>query len=237
MAQVLWAPQDGLKLPELATTVAGAIRASLGAQMSDARQDAVEKRIDEAYHAVYTPKGKLKGGKDAPAVVGMEAELKEVQRQRLSLEEQVAAFETAGRRIEDLRGRRDRAKRDEDQLAKDLAAAAARAKAYAEVRARRDHQKEVANAAEARTPRRNAWWTKFSRSGPSCAKPSAIQPSRRRDALARRRSSSLLKRPIAPERNSMRFAGGGKRSIPPNKRPSTRPDSSRTAENWPRPND
>ncbi|MCX7426723.1 MAG: hypothetical protein NTW96_13990 [Planctomycetia bacterium] len=150
MSQVLWAPQDGLKLPELATTVAGAIRASLGAQMSDARQDAVEKRIDEAYRAVYTPKGKLKGGKDAPAVVGMEAELADAQRRCLELRERVAAFETAGRRIEDLRARRDQATRDEDQLAKDLAAAGAKAKAYAEVRAKRDQQKGIANTAESR---------------------------------------------------------------------------------------
>ena len=150
LAQVLWAPQDGLKLPELATNVAGAIRASLGAQISDTSQDALERTIQEAYGKIYTSTGKLKGGKDASAVVQLEKDLDVARQQLLELREKVAAFETASRRIEDLRSRRDQAARDEGQLVKDLATARAGAKAYNELCAARDKQREAANAAEAR---------------------------------------------------------------------------------------
>jgi uncharacterized protein YhaN len=150
MAQVLWAPQGRLPLPELAPDVAAAIRASLGAQMSDARQDAVEKRIDEAYREVYTPKGKLRGGKDAPAVVGLDAELAAAQRRCFELRDRVAAFETAGCRIETLRARREQAKRDEDRLTNELETAQAKAKDYADLLAKRDTQWQVAKTAESR---------------------------------------------------------------------------------------
>jgi ABC-type transport system involved in cytochrome c biogenesis ATPase subunit len=150
MAQVLWAPQDCLRLPELATSVAGAIRASLGAQMSDARQDALEKKIDDAYSKIYTAGGKLKGGKDAPAIVAFEKELKTAELSQITLRDEVAAFEAAGREIEDLRSRHDQAVRDENQLSKDLEAARSLAKAYDALCAKRNTHREAAAAAEAR---------------------------------------------------------------------------------------
>ena len=150
LAQVLWAPQDGLALPELSSGVTSAIRTSLGTQIADPTIDSVEREIHEAYHAIYTATGNLKRGKDAPAVVDLQHRLSQAQEQQCELAEKVAAFETAGRRIEDLKSLRDQVGRDREELAGQLEAARQNARAYGELLARRDKQQETARAAEAR---------------------------------------------------------------------------------------
>ncbi|MBN1911356.1 MAG: AAA family ATPase, partial [Pirellulales bacterium] len=146
-AQVLWAPQDGLALHELDQGIAGTLRAALGAQASDAGLDAVERRIKTRYDAVFTGTGKLRSGKDAPPIVALEKQLEDARRRCLELTEKVAAFETAGRRIEDLRHRRDQLALEETEVSTALESARARVAQYDKLRAERDTQQEAAKAA------------------------------------------------------------------------------------------
>ena len=149
-AQILWAPQDGLAVPELADNVSSQIRAVLGAQVADSGMESLEQKIRQAYDAVYTPKGKLRSGKEAPLAVRLEADLAEARQASAQLREKVAAFEEASRRIESLKARKEQALRDEQELVKNLDAARRRAQEYGHLQAQRDKHQQAARAAEAR---------------------------------------------------------------------------------------
>jgi len=149
-AQILWAPQDGLALPELADNVRSQVRALLGAQVADSGVDALEARIRQSYEAVYTPKGKLKTGKEAPPVVRLEADLAEAQESRRKLLEQVAAFDEASRRIESLKACKQQVLRDEQQVVKNLDHARRRAQEYSALAAQHKGQHQAVEAAAAR---------------------------------------------------------------------------------------
>lgn len=150
MAQVLWAPQDRLQLPELATDVAGAIRASLGAQMTDPRQDAVERAIAACYGEIYTPGGKLKGGQKAPLIVTLRKELAAAEGRHDVLRQKLADFGAAGRQIQQLHAARDQARQDLARLDCDLEAAREKEKQFNAARAERDRQQEAVGAARER---------------------------------------------------------------------------------------
>lgn len=150
LAQVLWAPQGQLSIPELSDNIASDIRASLGAQVADPRTETIEKKVREAYERIYTRTGKLKSGRDAPRVVGDERELGEAQESEKRLRDKVAEFENASRRIEDLKSLKHQASRNEEQLDKDLEKARKRAQSYKDILSNRDKLEETARAAKAR---------------------------------------------------------------------------------------
>ena len=66
VAQILWAPQGNLALETLSGDLIADIRAMLSVQVSGAGTGPIEKRIEERYLEVFSPKGKIKTGKDAP---------------------------------------------------------------------------------------------------------------------------------------------------------------------------
>ena len=149
LAQVLWAPQGNLALASLSGDVVADIRASLGVQVSGPGSGPLEQRIEEAYGRFFTPGGKLRTGKDAPAVVRLREELESaLQAQRGALA-QYQVFEEASRRVEDLRARRAQARRDAEALTQTLAEARSRAESYKTLLAEAGQRKEKAKAAEA----------------------------------------------------------------------------------------
>ena len=98
LAQILWAPQRGMAIPQLSTGTAAVIRASLGAQMAGSGTEALEAKIAEAYDSVFTPSGTLRRGKHAPPLVGLELELATQQGKRQGLMERLEEFEPEWRK-------------------------------------------------------------------------------------------------------------------------------------------
>jgi hypothetical protein len=123
LAQVLWAPQGNLALARLSGDVVSDIRESLGTQISGPGAGLLEKRIEEIYLHFYTPGGKLKSGKEAPALVKLGDQLQKALEKRNTVLEHQQAFEEAARAVEDLRARCTQAKRDAEEFAKALAQA------------------------------------------------------------------------------------------------------------------
>ena len=149
LAQVLWAPQGNLALAGLSGDVIANIRASLGAQVSGAGSGPMEERIEEAYSRFFTPGGKLRTGKDAPAVVRVREALEVAVGAHRDAVAKYQAFEEASRRVEDLRSRRAQARRDAEALTKTLAEARSRAEAYTSLLAEANQRKEKVKSAEA----------------------------------------------------------------------------------------
>jgi len=150
LAQILWAPQGSLALTTLSGDVVADIRASLGVQVVGPGSGPLEQRIEEAYGRLFTPGGKLRTGKDAPAVVRVREVLDgAIQAQREALG-QYQAFEEASRRVEDLRARRAQARRDAEALTQTLSETRIRAETYKSLKAETETRKERAKGEEAR---------------------------------------------------------------------------------------
>ncbi|MBN1588519.1 MAG: hypothetical protein JW888_03300, partial [Pirellulales bacterium] len=150
LAQVFWAPQGQLALPELATGVAGAIRASLGAQMTNPVAEAIESRISEAYGDVYTDKGKLKGGtKNPAAIVRLEKQRDEARQRRDELQEQCDQFELLSRQVDEVGRRRDELTESERQLADELERLDQQVETFNGLRSQLRQQTSAAEAAKA----------------------------------------------------------------------------------------
>jgi len=149
LAQVLWAPQGNLAIGSLSGDVLADIRVSLGAQVSGAGAGPVEERIERAYGQFFTPGGRLKTGRDAPAVVNLRGELAAaVERRAVALQQQ-QAFEEAARRVEDLRARRAQARHDAEAITKTLKEARARADSYKALLSEKKERTQRQKAAEA----------------------------------------------------------------------------------------
>ena len=149
LAQVLWAPQGDLALAKLSGDLVSDVREFLGVQVSGPGTGPLEKRIEEAYLQIYTPSGKLKTGKDAPAVVRLREKLQEaLERRRIALEQQ-QVFEEVARRVEDLRARRAQAKRDAEAFAKALKEARFQAESYVALLSEKKEREERVRSVEA----------------------------------------------------------------------------------------
>lgn len=146
-AQVLWAPQKGIALEQLSPGMTGAIQRALGSTLSGG--GAIEQRVADRFHAIYTPGGRLLGGANAPPLVALEARLKEAKQRRDALAAKVQQYEEASRRAEDFRNRRDQAVRDGQQRERDLETSRRRAQHYRQMQADCDKHRADATAAEA----------------------------------------------------------------------------------------
>lgn len=149
IAQVLWAPQGELALPGLSGDVVASIRESLGAQVSGPGSGPLERVIQEAYLAIYTPGGQLKRGKDASPLARLRDRLPQANTARTNALEQYRLFEQASRRIEDLRTRREQARRDEEEMSRTLGEARRQAEFYRILLAEKRAREEQVKAAEA----------------------------------------------------------------------------------------
>lgn len=150
LAQVLWAPQGNLSLTRLSGDVVADIRASLGAQVGGSGSGPLEERIDDVYGRFFTPGGKLRSGKDAPAAVRLRQALDGAIQAHREAVAQYQAFEDASRRVEDLRARRAQARRDAEELTKTLTTTRARAETYRGLKAEAETREERAKGEAAR---------------------------------------------------------------------------------------
>ena len=150
LAQVLWAPQGNLCTGPLTGDVVSDIRNMLSAQVSSSGTGPIEKRIEELYLQFFTPRGKLRTGKDAPALVRIEEDLYNAIQARQKAYETYIRFEETSRRVEDLRAKRVQIRHDEEEIKKTLAKARFEAEAYRELKAEQERRLEQVNTAEAR---------------------------------------------------------------------------------------
>lgn len=149
LAQVLWVPQGELTLSGLSDDVVAGIRESLGAQISGPGSGPLERAIEEAYLAIYTPTGQLKRGKDAPRLARLREGLAQARTTRADAQTQYEAFDQASRRVEDLRAKRVQAKREVEELAKTLAEARKQADSFRVLQSEKRTREEQVKAAEA----------------------------------------------------------------------------------------
>ena len=148
LAQILWAPQ-GDPVVKLTGDVLADIRTSLGTQVTGSGADPVESRIRELYLQFFTPGGKLKAGKDAPAVVTLENQLDDALGRRRTALAQQQALEDATREVGDCRARRAQAKYDSEAIGKTLRETEDQAESYRVLLSERERQTEASKAAEA----------------------------------------------------------------------------------------
>ncbi|MBI3801753.1 MAG: hypothetical protein HY268_32890 [Deltaproteobacteria bacterium] len=147
LAQVLWAPQGDLALTKLSGDVVSDIREFLGVQISGPGAGHLEEQIEDAYLQIYTPGGKLRAGRDAPAVVRLRDQLQQAIEQRGHALNQQQAFEDATRKVEDLRAQRTQVKRDAEAFAKALTEARSDAESHVALLAdKREREGQVESA-------------------------------------------------------------------------------------------
>lgn len=130
LAQVLWAPQGNLALSALSGDLLADIRSMLSTQVAGTGTGPLEKRIEERYFEVFSPKGKIKTGKDAPLLVRLRASFSEAAEIRRKALDDYLAFEDASRRVEELQARRAQARHDAEAISKALREARAVAETY-----------------------------------------------------------------------------------------------------------
>ncbi len=127
LCQVLWAPQGGLEAGSLPEETVDTVKGALGIQVSLAAGGEVERRIGERYREIYTAKGKLKTGKDAPVVVKLRARVEEIRGMLEEARREYKAYMDAVREVED-RGLESRqAALEAVELRKEVAVAEERA--------------------------------------------------------------------------------------------------------------
>ena len=141
LAQILWATQGSLQIGELASGTRTTIQDALGAQISGTGTEALAKRIEDAYQQFFTPTGRQRSGASAPAVVGLESQLKDEQSDQAELQDQLQEFENASDRIKDLRDQAQAARQQEAELSGKLKTTRDKVVAYQKLTAQ---QKQLA---------------------------------------------------------------------------------------------
>ncbi len=149
IAQVLWAPQGRLELKGLSGDVLENIRASLGTQVSETAGNAIERRIDEKYYEIFTAKGNLKTGRDAPELISLKEEAHEVEEIRNDALAVFERFNDVSRRVEDLRARRSQARYDAEGYTETLKHCREQAEIYKGLTTEKRRREEEVKAEEA----------------------------------------------------------------------------------------
>ncbi len=150
LAQVLLVPQGGLEVPELSGNLVEDIQGSLGVQVSGPGMGRLEEKIEAAFLRYFSPTGRLRTGKDAPEVLGLEDRLRQLREEQRRLLDDLEVFEQASRRVEDLRSERAQAKRDAEALDRELAKARLESQSYTTLVTERDLRQEQMKTASAR---------------------------------------------------------------------------------------
>lgn len=150
LCQVLWAPQGSVELGRLSGSVVESIQGSLDLQVSGSGMGPLEQRIEAAYGKYFTPKGKLRTGKDGPELIRHRARVDELKAERQVALSRMEEFENTSRKVEDLRAQRAQVRRDVDALKKELGEVRLRARAYAELLSEEEKRNEQVKSARAR---------------------------------------------------------------------------------------
>lgn len=148
LAQILWAPQGNLALSKLSGDVIADIRASLNIQVAGPGVGPLEERIEEVYLQSYTPGGKLKTGKDAPALIQFRERLESViEKHRAALEAQ-QRYEEGAHRVEEYRALRVQARRNAEAYQKASKEARSQAESYKDLLSDKGQREERVKSAE-----------------------------------------------------------------------------------------
>jgi len=149
LAQILWAPQGELALSSLSGDVVSDIRQMLGAQVSGPESGILERRVSELYADLYTTTGRLRSGRDAPELVGLQEKLQDANERRSDAMERQQEFEDLSRKVEDLRSRQEEAERTSHELEKRLKQLRPRVEEYTKLLSALSERKSKANEAAA----------------------------------------------------------------------------------------
>jgi len=147
--QVLWATQGRLEVAGLADDLVTRIRAELGTQIAAVDTSDLDGRVERAYGAWFTPKGKWKTGKDAPPLVAAKKRIGDLTKSRGEILERLETLERLQRRVEEARSVRTQAKAAEVGIEKELGKVRDAAREYSALVAERDRRAAEAAAAEA----------------------------------------------------------------------------------------
>ena len=150
LAQVLWVPQGRLALEALSGDLLADVRTSLGAQVTGPAASPIERKVEEAYLQIYTPTGKYKTGKDAPAVVQLRERLQAAIADHAEATTRQREYEEAARRVEDLRARRTQARYYADAISKELKESRSRSDSFQRLTSERSQRDERVKAEEAK---------------------------------------------------------------------------------------
>jgi hypothetical protein len=150
LAQVLWVPQGRLALEALSGDLLADVRTSLGTQVAGPDASPIERKVEEAYLQIFTPTGRHKAGKDAPAVVQLKEKLQAALTERGAAVTRQLEYEEAATRVEDLRARRTQARYDAEAIGKELKETRTRADAFQKLTSERNQRAESVKAEEAR---------------------------------------------------------------------------------------
>ncbi|MEW6264155.1 MAG: hypothetical protein AB1641_13870 [Thermodesulfobacteriota bacterium] len=150
LAQVLWAPQGSLTFESLSGDLLADIRTMLGAQVSGPKLGRLEARIEQKYLSFFTPGGRLRSGREAPALIGLEERLKEAREKVKSARELHQAWEQASRLVEDCRARREHISRNIEELTRKLEQVRIEAAGYQALKSENKQREEQLKSAEAR---------------------------------------------------------------------------------------
>lgn len=130
-AQILWASQGNLRINELASIPRATIQDSIGSQLTGAGTEELETKIADAYNQFFTRTGKIKrSGTASPPIIDLQSRLQTEIVRRDTCLQQLDAFETASRRIEELTAEQKTAKEKESELAVRLESNRERVESY-----------------------------------------------------------------------------------------------------------
>jgi DNA repair exonuclease SbcCD ATPase subunit len=150
LAQILWAPQGTLALPELSRDVVAHIRQSLGAQVTGEGGRALEERVEKAYAQIFTPQGRYRTGKEAPPVVVLEGRLLQERENRIAAAQRLADYEASAERVVRLARAREEHVRRHAALSAELAEARQRVERYSTLVSAKTRTQAELDAAESR---------------------------------------------------------------------------------------
>jgi DNA repair exonuclease SbcCD ATPase subunit len=148
LAQILWASQGNLVLARLSGDLVTDIRSMLSVQIGGGAGP-LEGKIEARYLEFFSPKGKLKAGKDAPLLTRLQEQLEEASEVYRKAQDSYLAYEESVRRVEDFRARRAQARHDAEEITKAMRRAEERAGAYRFLSAEKKQRVEQLKAAEA----------------------------------------------------------------------------------------
>lgn len=117
LAQILWAPQGELQLPELAGRALEDVRSILGAQLGGPVGAALEQWIEEQYEQFWTPAGKPRKSREQEkaALAELEQRLEEARARLARLDELVRTAEAARREAAELHDQASRIRSELEQ--------------------------------------------------------------------------------------------------------------------------
>lgn len=116
--QALWAPQGNLALGSLSPDLTANLQDALSNQLIGEKGNLLEKLLKECYLEFFTPTGKVKTGKQAAPIIGLEEDRKRLQNECQELAERQRQFEETSRLVESLENETQQVRNEVGKLRK-----------------------------------------------------------------------------------------------------------------------